>query len=31
MKREQLPGYWERVWTGYGWQRVWHRGHWEYR
>ncbi len=29
--RVWVPGYWGSVWTGYGWQRTWHRGHWVYR
>jgi hypothetical protein len=29
--RAWVPGYWDNIWTSYGWEKVWHPGHWEYR
>ncbi len=29
--RVWVPGYWNNIWTDYGWEKVWHPGHWEYR
>jgi hypothetical protein len=26
-----VPGYWDTLWAGRGWERVWIPGHWEYR